>query len=92
MTVLLYIISTLDSSLGIINDNVTRRCEPLPAGFPLGAAVGVAIAGVIVVVLVVGSGLLLCMCCRLGPFKGMTSFPVITIQFNKQGKFIRLVM
>ena len=53
---------------------------------------GVAIAGVIVVVLVVGSGLLLCMCCRLGPFKGMTSFPVIIIQFNKQGKFIRSVM
>ena len=57
---------------------MTKRCEPLPtgfplgaAGFPLGAAVGVAIAGVIVVVLVVGSGLLLCMCCRLGPFKGM---------------------
>ena len=93
MTVLLYIISTLDSSIiEIINDNVTRRCEPLPAGFPLGAAVGVAIAGVIVVVLVVGSGLLLCMCCRLGPFKGMTSFPVIIIQFNKQGKFIRSVM
>ena len=87
------IISTLDSSLEIINDNVTRRCEPLPAaGFPLGAAVGVAITGVIVVVLVVGSGLLLCMCCRLGPFKGMTSFPVIIIQFNKQGKFIRSVM
>ena len=41
MTVLLYIISTLDSSIiEIINDNVTRRCEPLPAGFPLGAAAG----------------------------------------------------
>ena len=86
----------LDSSIiEIINDNVTRRCEPPPAGFSLdvlGAAVGVAIAGVIVVVLVVGCGLLLCMCCRLGPFKGVTSFPVITIQFNKQGKFIRSVM
>ena len=63
MTVLLYrSYPALDSSLEIINNNVTRRCEPLPA--PLGAAVGVAIAGVIVVVLVVGSGLLLCMCCR----------------------------
>ena len=64
---------------------MSRMCESLPAGlgFPVGTVVGVAIAGVIVVVLVVGSGLLLCMCCRLGPFKGMTSFSVITIQLNK---------
>ena len=46
--------------------NRIKRCEPLPrgfplgaAGFPLGAAVGTAIAGVILVVQVVGSGILL---------------------------------
>ena len=71
---------------------MTRRCELPPAGFPLGAVVGGAIASVIVtVMMVVGCGLLVCMCFRLGPFKSLTSFPVITIQFNKPGKFIRSV-
>ena len=84
MTVLLYIISTLDSSLEIINDNVTRKCEPLPAGFPLGAAVGVSYCWCYSsVVLVVGSGQEYCSCmCFIkpevlnGPFKGMTSLTI----------------
>ena len=80
----------LDSSIEIIN-NVTRRCEAPPAGFPLGTVVGGAITGVIIMVMVVGCGLLLCMCFRLGPFKSLKSFPIITIQFNKPGKFIRSV-
>ena len=31
------------------------------------------------------------MCFRLGPFKSMTSFPVITIQFNKLGQLFKFV-
>ena len=60
---------------------------------PIGAVVGGAIGGIVIIVMrpVVGCGLLVCMCFRIGPFKSLKSFPVITIQFNKPGKFIRSV-
>ena len=54
----------LDSSIETIN-NVTMRCEAPPVWMPIGAVVGGAIAGVIIMVMVVGCGLLLCMCCSI---------------------------
>ena len=81
---------SLDSSIEIRN-NMTRRCEPGVASISV-VAVGWIIGVVTIVMLpVVGCCLLLCMRYRIGPFESLESFPVITVQFNKPGKFMRSV-